>query len=259
MTTAIYINNRPLEEWGLKVISMAWLRIASRQVPMVAYEGRQGEEFSEQGIRTQRPPMPLRCELPASSLLARRRLLDTVALALEGENEIRVADDPDRVLYGMLREASGNPDDPQFVEVNSRPDFTIVFGNPNWFDRYAQQLVIPTASQPKTVPVGTAPHAGRVWFKDASASRTIQVLNFRGDVIGSMTLTGTLAAGHYGEIDCDTGYVYDVNGNSKVDVTGTWLASGTDDFFVFDPRDKPMLKHGGTGDLVHLFRRSYRV
>lgn len=258
MTDSLFANDRPITDFNFRVTSFDWLHTASRSLPTVGFVGRGGADFVEQGTALLPRVIPLSLNVRPATLAQRRTWYDALWAALEGEIEIRVADDPTRVLYGMLQEGTGGVAPPAFIEPGADPVLSIVCANPAWTDRYAQLLVAANANQPKTVPCGTAPHGGRIWVRDGASSRTVSVLNFRGETVCSMTLTGSLSANHYLEIDCDNGVVWDVTGITKVDVTGTWTQAGTDDFPVFDPRDKPMIQHSGSGDIHLLYRRNYR-
>lgn len=262
MTTVGWLDDRPLEDLGLTVVSLeGWWNVPTLTFPTVALPGRRGNRQSDRGMTVAARRVPLQSMLSALSLAERVTKLDALAEALTGLHEFRIADDPDRVAYGTLASGTVQFFAPQLTDPEVDPVYELLFENPHKFDRLEQMLVAPAAALAKAVPCGTVPHRGRLWVMDTLASRTVEVLSADGTALYQLRLTGTLASGEYLEIDMDqdapTITLVQSAGTVRVDAFG-WL-NPFDALPIFDPKDRPGIRHSGGGDLVLFYRRAYYV
>lgn len=256
MTTYLWLDELPAEARGLRPLTLDHLRAPARRIPTVGLIGRAGTTPTG-AVGWEPRQVPIACWLPSATPAARRLQLDAIAADLAGTFSVRVNDHPERELLGILTGLAGNPVRPRLTRPNALPDFLVLCPDPIWRDTVEQQTAA-IGGAAAVIPCGSHPHLGRTWVQDAASSRTLRLLNGRGELVQTLVLTGTLTAGQYLEVDHERQTVTLVDGLTRTDVTDTW-ASPNAAFFVFDPADRPRLQHGGTGDLVHFYRRRYLV
>lgn len=260
--TDVWINDRPIEEYGFGVVSLdSWWDAVGQQFPTSVIPGRQGSRATDRGAISAERRIPLVTTVSASTVADRLAKLDAMAQGLKGTIEIRVADDPERVGYGTLEKGSVTFFQPQLALPKVQPTYELVMANPLKYDRRRQLLVAPAASTAKAVPCGSAPHRGRLWVMDTLGSRSVDIVAADGTIVDQMRLTGTLAANEWLEIemDADAPTITHVSGDGAIRTDAfSWLHP-FDAFPTFDPQDRPGLRHAGGGDLVLSYRRAYVV
>lgn len=258
--TDVWVNDRPIEDYGLQASNLApwWFPVGLR-LPANPVPGRRGERITDRGATSVARRIPLVTLLSATTVADRLTKLDAIARDFTGVLEIRVSDDPERVGYGTLESGSLSFFGPQLVGPDVTPTYELVCSDPVKYDRRSQLLVIPNAAIPVAVPCGTVGHRGKLWIMDTLASRAIDVVAGDGSVTSRTRLTGTLAANEYLELDMDrdSPTITHVAGSTRTDAF-TWL-NPLDGFPVFDPLDRPALRHNGAGALVLSYRRAYNV
>lgn len=256
MPTYLWLDELPAEARGLRPLTLDHLRVPARRIPTVGLLGRAGA--TPAGAVTWEPrQVPIACFLPSATPVARRLQLDAIAADLAGTFSVRVNDALERELLGILTGLDGNPVRPRLTRPNALPDFLILCPDPIWRDTVEQQTAA-IGGAAAVIPCGSHPHLGRTWVQDAASSRTLTLRNGRGESLRTLTLTGTLTAGQYLEVDHELQTVTRIDGLTRTDVTDTWAPADAA-YFVFDPADRPRLQHGGTGDLVHFYRRRWLV
>jgi phage-related protein len=149
-----------------------------------------------------------------------------------GTIEVRFSDEPDIFVLARCEQGNLIATPPQFMNPKSRVQIRMLCPDPLRYSRFAS--LVDVNSIRTGIPLGTAVSAPLIRVLGAATNPVITYRDKSGAVRQSMTLTITLAATDYLEIDCElftiTKYVSGVASNGI-----TLLTAG--DFIALDPQD----------------------
>lgn len=203
----VWINDTDLGRYGFSLVPelQGWRDLASGSRPATAIPGLAGR-FLLDG----RPDIPSRQVtiqgfLRASSLavlVENHRQLKS--LLTGGRMELRLADDPDRLLYVELPDGKFPGAPPRLTSTQAPCVLKFEAMDPYWYDK--QPTVLTPASTAASTrlrcPLGTAPIAPILIIMGGVTNPVITLRNQAGDVVSTLTWTGTLASTDFLEIDC---------------------------------------------------------
>jgi hypothetical protein len=259
MSTILYLNDTPAENYGLGLRSANWWDSVVFERPSIALAGQLGQVAGNVGIGAPRE-LSITALLEATSVNDRRTKLDNIARDLSaGVNEIRIQDDTARVLLArFIRYTVGafseNPYGGQpYVEVT----LEFVADDPVWKDKTASSYAVTTSGV--DIPLGSLPNYGVIELTGAS-SPTITYKAHTGSTVATLALSYTWATGETYRVDLGLQTIDKVVAGVR---TNAISAYSTGDFFDLDPVDadagsssSPSLTVS-TGTATFYYRRSW--
>jgi hypothetical protein len=149
-----------------------------------------------------------------------------------GTIEVRFSDEPDIFVVARCEQGQLIASPPQFMNPKSRVQIRLTCPDPLRYSRFAS--LVDVNSIRTGIPLGTAVSAPVIRVLGAATNPVITYRDKAGAIRQSMTLTATLAAGDYVDIDGElftiTRYTSGVASNGI-----SLLTSG--DFIALDPQD----------------------
>lgn len=259
MSTILWFNDTPAENYGLGLRSANWWDSVISERPSIQLAGQYGQVAGNVLIGAPRE-LSISALLEASSVNDRRSKLDTLARDLsKGTNEIRIQDDSDRVLLArFIRYTVGafseNPYGGQpYVEVT----LEFVADDPVWKDRNASSYGL--TSSDTEIPLGSLPNYGVIELTGAN-SPTVTYKSHTGSTVATLGLSYTWASGETYRVDLGLQTIDKVVSGVRTNAISVY---STGDFFDLDPVDAdastsswPTLSVS-TGTATFYYRRSW--
>lgn len=264
---SVAVNNVEIEKYGFAVHEIrGWLNL-----PMTTYATQRVAGVPGM-VRVATPPeiepreLRVRCSLSPATLLERRQLLATFVLAAQGEIEVTVADDPNRVSYCLVTDGSGQGITPQsMLEPGAMMEIVFMAHDPYYYQKSPSTYVLPPSTR-VAVPVASAAVRGLVYVNGGGSGSGTIGLRLRlqtGEILNDMTLDNVATVAALGALvvaaedtvlfDCQNYTIlqYDASASAWVDIFA-YLKDGQD-FLKFDPKDAPTLEilNGYDGWGVH--------
>lgn len=250
MTNQLFIDDRPLEELGFKLLEglRGWVDLAPYDYALQSLSGQPGQVPVASALTIGIREMEVPLLVSPITVAGRRAAIASLYALAQGQKEIRLGDDPDRVHYCLIRGATASGFEPIWVEGELQVTLRLIAADPYVYQRASSSQVLPPVT--RVALLGrTAPWRGIIQVNGGgSGSGTIGAVlrHMSGDEIGRMEFTNptvlALAAADSLEIDCRNFLVRQWIGasDSWLDVT-SFLALGQD-FLSFDPLDAPTLE-----------------
>jgi len=233
MSTILWFNDTPAENYGLGLRTANWWDSVIFDRPSISLAGQLGQVAGDVGAGAPRE-LSITALLEATSVADRRTKLDNLARDLStGINEIRIQDDSDRVLLARfirynVGAFSENPYGGQpYVEITL--DF--IADDPVWKDKTASSYGVTTSGV--AIPLGSLPNYGVLEFTGAS-SPTVTYKSHTGNTVATLALSYTWASGETYRVDLGLQTIDKVVSGVR---TNAISAFSTGTFFDLDPVD----------------------
>ena len=233
MSTILYLNGTPAENYGLGMRSANWWDSVIFERPSIPLAGQLGQVAGNVGIGAPRE-LSITTLLEASSVSDRRTKLDNIARDLSaGINEIKIQDDTARVLLArFIRYTVGafaeNPYGGQpYVEVT----LEFVADDPVWKDVSASSYAL--SSSDTETPLGSLPSYGVIELTGAN-SPTITYKDQAGNTVSTLALSYTWASGETYRVDLALQTIDKVVSGVRTNAISVY---STGEFFALDPAD----------------------
>lgn len=243
--TDVWVNRRPLEEYGLVVTELSgWWSRPLRQDEVAAVVGAAGGWRTGLGTQFETRSLAVGIRTMDSTMAGRRAQVAALYQALTGVCKVSINDDPNRFVYAVLSQASARALDPALVEprVDSRLEF---LAHDPWVYSHATSWVGLANGVPKAIETGTAPHAGVLFLNGGGTSVKAHLVDRSGNAIQSLTFASNWAAGVTVRCNFHDGLIKTITAGVVANFEN---AIGVTEMpFVFDPADGPQLLLENTG------------
>lgn len=202
--TTISLNGTPIEDLGLDIASLEqWHTITDRQYAKVQLPLRRGSKVLTTSQTVSARTLAMRFIVNPTSFTDRATRLDALAAQFNGLVTVTTADAPSRAVYGLLQTMNVTPIGQSFVLPSVYADCSIVCDDPLWYDVDPVVTAITAGTQGSLV-MGTGPVRKLVVTVNGAVVNPVVILRDQtATEVQRMTLTGSIAAGKWVEIDCD--------------------------------------------------------
>jgi hypothetical protein len=255
MATDVWVNDKPLEDYGVVVTRLSgWWSTAARSYEAIPIPGRAGAWLSDFGGALGPRSLSIGLRTTGTTMTARRGILATLYEACRGTLEVRTNDDPTRFSFAVLSQASGIALDPALLEPRLDVQLELVAHDPYFYAVVPSVAAIPVGLR-RSMATGTAPHGGVVRLAGPGTNPCVFTVRDRGGTVRhTMTLATTWSSAEYVELDLDQWTILRWNGATStnfLEFLGT-----TETFAAFDPSDGPVAEVSGCAGATLTYRKA---
>lgn len=235
MPGTIYVNGRDLSDVGLEPLSIGgWLDLPSISRSVEPLTNTTGHALGT-GVRTAPRQISLSFSLRPQLLTDRAAAMDAVADTLTGLCELRFVDKPNRVIRAYVETVTTVAEGESVAMIEPALILRVGFIGYDAAVYDDEPTVLAVTTTPRAVPLGSIPSGGTLYLMGSLAgSVVVTCRSHTGEAVGTLTLTGTLAADEYLEVSLSDRTITKVN-NAGVRDADAYSFKSAGAWFSFDP------------------------
>lgn len=234
MAGTIFINGRDLSDVGLELTAIrGWFDLPSLSRSAEQLTNTTGHALGT-GVRVNSRTVELGFYLKPQLLADRATAMDAVADTFTGLCELRFVDKPGRVIraYAEAVTTVAENETVGMIEPALSLRVTMVAYDALVYDIEPTVAALTTANT--EIPLGSAPSGGILTLMGSFSSVVITYKNHAREVVGTLTLTGTVNSDEYVEVDLNNRTITKISNTGVRDETAYSMKS-SGSWFQLDP------------------------